>query len=60
MVQNRSDLIKLTHKSYFTNLLPRFLFIYNLTKHLKFNNIRFMSLTRVYDFLQVLCSKRRH
>jgi hypothetical protein len=41
-------------KNVFTKLLQAFLFIRNLAKHSKTNNMIFMNLTRVSDFLQVL------
>jgi hypothetical protein len=41
-------------KNVFTKILQAFLFIRNLANHSKTNNIRFMNLTKVYDFLQVL------
>jgi hypothetical protein len=46
----------LIQKSHFTNLPLSFLFIYNLTKHQKINNMRFKNLTWFYDFLHVLYS----
>jgi hypothetical protein len=57
---NMSILPNLVPKSHFTKLPLSFLFIYILAKHWKFYNMGFVSLTRVYDFLQALCSKRRH
>jgi hypothetical protein len=41
-------------KNVFTKILQAFLFIRNLANHSKTNNIRFMNLIKVYDYLQVL------
>jgi hypothetical protein len=54
-----SILLILIQESYFTNLPLAFLFIYNLTKHYKINNMRFKNLTWFYDFIQVLYSTRK-
>jgi hypothetical protein len=38
----------------------QFLFIYKLTKLCKFNNMQFMSLNMLYDFIQVIYSIQKH
>jgi hypothetical protein len=55
-----STLTILTLTSYFTKLPLAFLFIYKLTKLSKFNNMQFMSLNMMYDFIQVIYSTRKH
>jgi hypothetical protein len=42
------------HQECFTKFLQTFLFIRNLANHSKTNSMRFMNLTMVYDFLQVI------
>jgi uncharacterized membrane protein YbaN (DUF454 family) len=42
----------------FINHFHAFLIIRNLGKHSKINNIRFMTLMMIYDFLQVQGNKR--
>jgi hypothetical protein len=34
-------------------IFPLVILVYNLVKHLKFNNMRFMNFLVVYDFMQV-------
>jgi hypothetical protein len=51
---NRSNLIKLTHTSYFTHLPLASLFINKLTNHWKFNNMHFMNLNMLYDIIHAL------
>jgi hypothetical protein len=47
-------------RNYSTNYIYAFLFIKYLTKHLKtINNMRFINLIMLYDFIQVLNIKRR-
>jgi hypothetical protein len=55
-----SIILILTHNSYFTILPLAFLFINNLTKHEKFNNIQFKILNLQYDLMQVLISINKH
>jgi hypothetical protein len=57
---NRSKLIILTHKCYFTNLPLTFLFIYKLTMPYKFNNMQFMNLNMLSEFMQVLNINEKH
>jgi hypothetical protein len=57
---NRSNLSTLAHKSYFTILPLAFLFVNNLTKHLKINNMILVRLTWFSDFIQVLNCIRKH
>jgi hypothetical protein len=57
---NRGIILILTPRSYFTTLPIVFLFINNLTMHKKRNNVRFMNLFMLYDFMQVLNIKRIH
>jgi hypothetical protein len=59
MVQNRSDLIKLTHKANYKFYFQAFLFTNNLTKHQKINSMGTMALTTLYDFMKVLNSTRK-
>jgi hypothetical protein len=55
-----SILLILTHKNQLTNLPLGFLFIYKLTKHYKFNNMRLVILIWFSDFMQVLYNIRKH
>jgi hypothetical protein len=55
-----SILLILFHKSHFTNLPLAFLFIYNLIEHWKFNNMHFMNLFILSDFMQALNINRNH
>jgi hypothetical protein len=57
---NRSNLSTLTLTSYFTKLSLAFLFINKLTKPWKFNNMQFMSLNVLSDFMQVPNNIRKH
>jgi hypothetical protein len=56
----RSIILVWTPKSYFTHLPLAILFINNLTKHYKFNNMQFKSINMLSDFMQVLNSTRKH
>jgi hypothetical protein len=57
---NRGIILILTHRTYFTTLPLAFLFFNNLTMHKKLNNVRYMNLFMLYDFMQVLNIKRMH
>jgi hypothetical protein len=59
MHETGASLSILTHKCDFTNLHLAFLFINDLTKHYKLNNMRFRILIRLFDFIQVLNIKMR-
>jgi hypothetical protein len=53
----KSILIILIFTSNFTILPLAFLFTNKLTKHLKFNNMHFMNLNMLFDFIQVYSAK---
>jgi hypothetical protein len=57
---NKSNIVILTLASYFTNLPLVLLFINNLPKHLKFNNMQFRIVILLYNFMQVLNSMEKH
>jgi hypothetical protein len=57
---NRSVLLILTHNNYFTILALAFLFISKATRHYKINNMKFMNLNMLSNFMKVLNISRKH
>jgi hypothetical protein len=57
---NRSNLSISTLTIYFTNYSLVFLFINYLTKHKNINNMRYMNLKILFDFIHVLLIKQKH
>jgi hypothetical protein len=57
---NMSNLSILTLTIYFTNLPLPYLFNNKLTKHQKINNMKFMNLIMLFDFIRALHLKRSY
>jgi hypothetical protein len=60
MMHDQEHSTYITHKGYFANLPLAFLFINKVTRHWKFNNIKFRILIMLFGFMQVLNHLKKH